>query len=255
MEAIAERRTFDKVMRKLEDIGNILKLCYEVCGGVDANSLNRIKSLADELDGIENPVEYLDGFISDWLSVMPEFKGFLPRWIKRACALYDPRKREQFVKYKPEQFGEDYAQVIDTYERWRNSIILWLSRQLEDGEMIDDSSGTVYAKDAPKLAGRLGRGRKKDESFADCLLVENKSGLLSVLHTLIDGQRGKYVAMVLKICIEEALMKKPTYSQVKNEFGDIGDRFGYYRCLGLKFSHDEKIHVYKSLKDFCKPSF
>lgn len=152
MEAITERRTFDKVMRNLEGIGKILKSCYEVCRGVDVDSLNRVKSLANELDEIESPDEYLDGFISDWIRVVPDFKELLPLWVKRACDLYDLRKRKQFVKFKPEQLGADYVAINDTYERWRNSIILWLSRQLGEGEVIDDANGTICAKDAPKMA-------------------------------------------------------------------------------------------------------
>lgn len=152
MEAITERRTFDKVMRNLESIGNILKMCYEVCRGVDADSLNRVKNLANELDEIESPDEYLDGFISDWIRVIPDLKGLLSLWVKRACNLYDPRKRKQFVKFKPEQLGADYVAINDTYERWRNSIILWLSRQLGEGKVIDDANGTICVKDTLKMA-------------------------------------------------------------------------------------------------------
>lgn len=145
MEATAERREFDKVMRKLNDLGNTLKLAFEF-GGVDANSLNRIKDIAKELNGIEKPDEYLDSFINDWLD-LPEFRPILEKWIKRACALYKYHQEEKFVNFSAERLGKDYVEITNTYESWRATIIFLLAENhLRKGEMIT-LDGTIYLKE------------------------------------------------------------------------------------------------------------
>ncbi|MCH3994922.1 MAG: hypothetical protein LKG14_02140 [Prevotella sp.] len=68
-------------------------------------------------------------------------------------------------------------------------------------------------------------------TFRDKLLAENKDEALAKLHSLIDGRIGKYVALVILESIEEGILQKPTYKQVKDEFGDIGAESGYNRYV------------------------
>ena len=152
MEAVEERRTFEKVMRNLERVGTILRAAFEEFGGVDANSLNRLKEIAKWFDEIEKPDEYLDGFINDWLE-LPEYRPILEKWIKRACALYKYSQMEKYVHFKAEQLGKDYVDIAETYERWRCSIIYWLAENhLSKGEMIT-LDGTIYLKEHPETGG------------------------------------------------------------------------------------------------------
>ena len=164
MEAAKERREFDKVMRKLNDLGNTLKLAFEF-GGVDANSLNRLKEIAKWFDEIEKPDEYLDGFINDWLE-LPEYRTILEKWIKRACALYKYSQMEKYVNFKAEQLGKDYVDIAETYERWRCSIIYWLAENhLRKGEMIT-LDGTIYLKEHPETGGNEDLTEYQKECFA-----------------------------------------------------------------------------------------
>lgn len=164
MEAAKERREFDKVMRKLNDLGNTLKLAFEF-GGVDANSLNRLKEIAKWFDEIEKPDEYLDGFINDWLE-LPEYRPILEKWIKRACALYKYSQMEKYVNFKAEQLGKDYVDIAETYERWRCSIIYWLTENhLRKGEMIT-LDGTIYLKKQPETGGNEDLTEYQKECFA-----------------------------------------------------------------------------------------
>ena len=252
MEAAKERREFDKVMRKLNDLGNTLKLAFEF-GGVDANSLNRLKEIAKWFDEIEKPDEYLDGFINDWLE-LPEYRPILEKWIKRACALYKYSQMEKYVNFKAEQLGKDYVDIVETYERWRCSIIYWLAENhLRKGEMIT-LDGTIYLKEQQenKEKGDVVSKGLREVSFEDNLLVEDKGGLLASLHKLIDGRKGKSVAIVIKVCCDYGIMMaKPTYTQVKKEFGDIGVKSGYdaYMVDG-KIKEDEKKPVSVALSKY-----
>ena len=165
MEAVEERRTFEKVMRNLERVGTILRAAFEEFGGVDANSLSTAKEIVGNLDKIEDKEGYLDSFINDWLE-LPDFRPILEKWIKRACSLYEYNCMDKCVKFEPEQLGEDYEEITDIYEQWRNRIIYWLCKHLRKGEMVDLKDGTIYLKEHPETGGNEDLTEYQKESFA-----------------------------------------------------------------------------------------
>lgn len=61
--------------------------------------------------------------------------------------------------------------------------------------------------------------------------VDNR---LKVLHKLIDGKKGKSVALVILAAIKAGWMQRPTFTQVANEFMDIGSKTGYNRYMNEK---------------------
>lgn len=76
------------------------------------------------------------------------------------------------------------------------------------------------------------------ESIKDLMLLEKeeqKQTLLNILHSLIDGKKGKDVVSVLRICIDKGIMRRTPYKIAKEEFGDIGVESGYnnYMKKGL----------------------
>lgn len=76
-----------------------------------------------------------------------------------------------------------------------------------------------------------------------CLLVstDKQDELLKKLHQLIDGNKGKRVALVVRLCVDLGLMSKPTFGVLAKEFPKIGNKAGYNR-------------YYKSFQDpiYCK---
>lgn len=59
------------------------------------------------------------------------------------------------------------------------------------------------------------------------MLNDNTGEKLKKLHTLIDGKKGKSLALIIMACVKQGYMTKPTYQQLANEFGDIGSRQAY----------------------------
>lgn len=51
--------------------------------------------------------------------------------------------------------------------------------------------------------------------------------MLVRLHSLIDGKPPKTCALTILAAIEAARLTKPTYSALKQEFPEIGDRKNY----------------------------
>ena len=119
--------------------------------------------------------------------------------------------------------------------------------------MVDLKDGTIYLKkqEDKERGDGIGKG-VREVSFEDNLLVDDKGELLALLHKLIDGRKGKFVAIVIKVCCDYGIMMaKPTYTQVKKEFGDIGDKSGYnaYMTDG-KIKEDEKKPVSVALSKY-----
>ena len=104
------------------------------------------------------------------------------------------------------------------------------------------------------------RGRSF-KSFSDCILIENKDGLLDKLHTILDGRKGKFVYLVLNTLLYEGVLKSYTHTQITKEFGDIGSDSAKTRYSGTKngklscisaFSPDEINGVRKMFSEFLK---
>jgi len=77
-----------------------------------------------------------------------------------------------------------------------------------------------------------GKGRPK-ETLQD-KVVGGDTKLIEKLHSLIDGKRGKDVALYIVACMKLGKLTRPTYTQIVNEFGDIGSKAGYNRYLDEK---------------------
>lgn len=98
---------------------------------------------------------------------------------------------------------------------------------------------------------------KQDSGFRSCLHVQDdkQEELLKKLHSLIDGKKGKGVALVIGSCVELGLMTKPTFGVLKAEFGDIGNKSGfdtYYREFSTKYTDKEMAGIKSQLEPFLK---
>lgn len=86
------------------------------------------------------------------------------------------------------------------------------------------------------------RGRPK-ETIKDKMIDDADGGKLAKLHKVIDGKKGRFVALVIKAGVKMGRLDKPTYTQVKQEFGDIGNKSGYNRYMNHYIFTDEEIEA------------
>ena len=83
------------------------------------------------------------------------------------------------------------------------------------------------------------KGRPKS-TFKDCMVNDEDGIRLKKIHSVMKGRIGKGAALVMLACIKKGWLIRPTYAQVKNEFGDIGSSTGYNKYLDEKrFTKDE----------------
>lgn len=84
-----------------------------------------------------------------------------------------------------------------------------------------------------------GKGRPK-ETLKDKLIDDANGERLKILHTKLNGKKGKDVSLIILAAIKKGWLTKPTYTQVKNEFKDIGCKTGYNKYLNEnRFTKEE----------------
>lgn len=100
-----------------------------------------------------------------------------------------------------------------------------------------DMSEPQYEKPKPTR----GRGRPK-ETLKDKMIDDADGKKLQKIHTKISGKKGKDATLIVLACIKKGWMAKPTYTQVKNEFGeDIGSKTGFNKYLKEAMFTKEEI--------------
>ena len=122
------------------------------------------------------------------------------------------------------------------------------------------SKHTPLMKDGCHIIGRVKREyndklrlevescKARDKyNFRNYILDQEKiPTLLEKLHKLIDGKKGKDVAVVLQCAIELRLIDKPSYLDVLQEFPKIGAKSGYYTYIDYEYFAEK---TKESIKD------
>ncbi len=84
-----------------------------------------------------------------------------------------------------------------------------------------------------------GKGRPK-ETLKEKMINDADGSKLQKVHTVMNGKKGKDAALIVIACIKKGWMQKPTFTQVKEEFGDIGTQQGFTKYLNEScFAKDE----------------
>lgn len=87
-----------------------------------------------------------------------------------------------------------------------------------------------------------GKGRPKG-TLKDKMICEDADKVLSKLHQLMNDRKGKEAALIITACIKAGIMTKPTFKQVSDEFGDIGNQSGYNKNMREKPFTDMEIEA------------
>ena len=126
---------------------------------------------------------------------------------------------------------------------YQADILKGLGIELEARKKNELPGGRAGAIDAG--SSNSGSRDGDERGIASCILhPDDLPRILKVLHDLIDGRHGKIVALVVRCAIENGLIVRPTYAQMKAEFGDIGAKSGFNKYMNSEsFTEDEKTPI------------
>lgn len=112
----------------------------------------------------------------------------------------------------------------------------------DDGVAVADSDAPTSKQPQQKKRGR------QIKPFVDCITIQDKQSLLDLLHKRLDGKKGKDVYLVINVLVSKGiLMPSPTYTQLKREFGDIGNNSAKTKYKGLQPFPNDEIEGVKSI--------
>lgn len=127
---------------------------------------------------------------------------------------------------------------------WHKLTILMAFANQRRGEIVEALAdmGNSY-KEPQQAGGEAGNEKQakpkkraaepKERGIRAKLMVKDKDAYLAELHTKIDGKIGVQVVEILQREIEKEKMLRPTYTEAREEFGEIGNKAGYYRAFGV----------------------
>ncbi|MBP5421909.1 MAG: hypothetical protein J6Y78_05640 [Paludibacteraceae bacterium] len=105
----------------------------------------------------------------------------------------------------------------------------------------NNSTQTAHKQDTTEpQQGNGKRGRQK-KSLKDKMIDDANGEKLQKMHTILKGKKGKDVSLIIVTCIKKGWMTKPTFTEVKDEFGDIGSKSGYNKYLNDRMFTQEEL--------------
>lgn len=103
------------------------------------------------------------------------------------------------------------------------------------------------AKPQQKRKSARSKGRPK-ETLKDKMINDADGSKLQKVHTVMNGKIGKEAALIILACIKKGWMLMPTFTQVAEEFGDIGTQQGFTNYLHVEcFTNGELEGAINSL--------
>lgn len=118
---------------------------------------------------------------------------------------------------------------------------------LKETKQVPKSINTEPQQEQEKQKQARRKGNPK-RTFKDCMIEDADGRKLQRIHKLINGRKGKYVSLIILACMKKGWIIKPTYTQVKNEFGKICSQQNFSNYLHEeKYDKDEIEGVMNSL--------
>lgn len=119
-------------------------------------------------------------------------------------------------------------------------------------EWLDTRQEAVRGNgEAQRGKGKAGKRGRPKTTFASMMIGDENGDRLARIRKVMKSKKGKGVALVILACMRLGwLVGKPTFSQVKEEFGDIGAQQGFTNYLReYRFTREE---IEGAINSLCK---
>ena len=248
---------FDKGLTRelfafLKEAATYIKENTEKPQAIKNEIVRKVKQLDDvSIWGLFFQILFLQG-LCRWLEGVNINEG--DNGYNEACSLYDwllgqladkemafcctPHGEKDLERLKPlctylasTQVGQMVQEIIFGKEPQQE--------QRTDAQSFNKEQATpVFQQEQPKPT--RGKGRPK-ETLKDKMIDDANGAKLQKLHSVMKGKKGKDVALTILAAMLKGWLTRPTYTQAKNEFGDIGSKTGYNKYLNANSYTKEEI--------------
>ena len=244
-------------LKRLDDQIKEADILYRQNGGSQAELNELVQKYEDEKKQILHTQEFFMNMIQQYSIPEKSIEVCLRRFVAIKDVFADmldalllengidlmKLQKESGIYLKSDRDIEEVARYVGSVELTQKYIdelpeVDMIDQQAQRGDSLNEFNG-----DTRKIKQAKGRPRS---TFRDKILHTNKDYILKELHELISGRKGREVALIIRVCIKEGIITKPTFKQVEDEFGYIGNVSGYNKYMADKYEfNDEEINGIK----------
>lgn len=104
---------------------------------------------------------------------------------------------------------------------------------------IEETQSTKPQQEQSNTTKRKGKSKRE---FKDLLIDDEDGKKLERIHKVLDGSKGKDIPLIILACMKKTwLSRLPTFTQVRDEFGNIGSKSNFNNYL--KETKFKKIEI------------
>lgn len=181
----------------------------------------------------------VENCLSDFCGIVHEFANRLDALLLTYGIDLMKLQRESGLYLKNHRRITDIDYFIGSRELTKRYIDALPKESTEVPKQDIVKSQQKHSKQQQKSQPARGKGRPK-ETLKDKMINDADGSKLQKVHTVMDGKKGKDAALIVLACIKKGWMSKPTFTQVTEEFGDIGTQQNFTKYLNEnRFTIDE----------------
>lgn len=172
----------------------------------------------------------VENCLSDFCGIVHEFANRLDALLLTYGIDLMKLQRESGLYLKNHRRITDIDYFIGSRELTKRYIDALPKESTEVPKQDIVKSQQKHPKQQQKSQPARGKGRPK-ETLKDKMINDADGSKLQKVHTVMDGKKGKDAALIVLACIKKGWMSKPTFTQVTEEFGDIGTQQNFTKYL------------------------
>jgi hypothetical protein len=136
--------------------------------------------------------------------------------------------RTQRAEKERNRLCKQFIEVVDDDEAAQRNFII--NSAGEWWESLENEVETLLTI-LEKYTGKQSDVIPKASGFSKRLVNNNDTETIPKLHKLLAGKKGKDAALIICAAIKKGVITRPTFSEVRNEFGNIGNKSGYNKYM------------------------
>lgn len=198
----------------------------------DVNIYNSLMDVESVIKDVEGAIKE----ITDYYIPKPDYNGEIVCLPKRVYNLLPLGSRDGYC-IKEELTGLDELDITSQSEL--------NTKQIMNAQDLSTEPHQENLKHQVIRKSNRGKGRPK-ETFKDKMIDDADGSKLQRIHEIMKDRKGKDAALIILACMGKGWMFKPTFTQVTEEFGDIGSKAAYNNYFAKKKFTDEEIEGVKN---------
>ena len=199
--------------------------------GWESNAYKEVKSAIEDF-GFEKGLEKVMPYFKDLSRLEMEWPGLEQNYYRHIGELID----------QAHELLQDINGFVEERQKRQQEAAKADALAVVPNEPQQVAQGQQMGNNEPQHGAHKARGRGRPKGTLQDKMIDDADGKkLLKIHKIWGDSRGKDAVLIIVVCIKIGWMKKPTYTQVRDEFGEIGSKTIFNRYLDSRKYTDDEI--------------